>query len=136
MSTGLASLQAALAGEHAAVYAYGVIGGRSGGRDERLAAAAYVRHRARRDRLTAIIHRAGGRPVVAQPAYALPFAVDDRRQLHRLARLVERRCARLYADVVPATQGATRDFAARAISDCATTALAWGGRDQAFPGYG
>jgi hypothetical protein len=136
MSSALPALQAALAGEHAAVYAYGVIGGRSGRGDERLAAAAYARHRARRDRLTAIVYRLGGRPVVAQPGYALPFAVDDRRQLQRLARLVEHRCARLYADVVPATHDATRDFAARAISDCATTALAWGGRDQAFPGYG
>ncbi|NEB22488.1 DUF4439 domain-containing protein, partial [Streptomyces coelicoflavus] len=47
----LDAVQAALAAEHAAVYGYGVVGGRIG--EERLteARAAYDAHRARRDAL-------------------------------------------------------------------------------------
>ncbi|MEV0478013.1 DUF4439 domain-containing protein, partial [Streptomyces prunicolor] len=58
----LTALQAALAAEHAAVYGYGVVGGRirEGRRTE--AKAAYDAHRARRDALVREVRDLGGTP--------------------------------------------------------------------------
>ncbi|NUR64772.1 MAG: DUF4439 domain-containing protein, partial [Streptomyces sp.] len=69
----LKALQAALAAEHAAVYGYGVVGGRI--REERRseARAAYDAHRARRDALAREVRDLGAEPVAASAAYALPF---------------------------------------------------------------
>ncbi|NED21451.1 DUF4439 domain-containing protein, partial [Streptomyces sp. SID9913] len=47
----LRALQAALAAEHAAVYGYGVVGGRIGKERAPQARSAYDAHRARRDTL-------------------------------------------------------------------------------------
>ncbi|CAM5699683.1 hypothetical protein SGLAM104S_04955 [Streptomyces glaucescens] len=73
----LGALQAALAAEHAAVYGYGVVGGRI--REERRAEvrAAYDAHRARRDALAREVRDLGGEPVAAAAGYALPFPVTD-----------------------------------------------------------
>ncbi|MBZ9641095.1 DUF4439 domain-containing protein, partial [Streptomyces sp. PSKA30] len=73
----LRALQAALAAEHAAVYGYGVVGGRidEGRRTE--ARAAYDAHRARRDALVLEVRNLGGEPVAAAGGYALPFPVTD-----------------------------------------------------------
>jgi Domain of unknown function (DUF4439) len=124
-------LQQALAAEHAAVFAYGVIGGVL--RGEARAAAGHDAHRGRRDQLLA---RLGPRAVAAEPAYSLPFAVDDARGARRLARVVEQRCAAVYADVVSRTTGATRALAAEALTECANRRLSWGGEPEAFPGLG
>jgi Domain of unknown function (DUF4439) len=123
------ALQAALAAEHAAVYAYGVVGGVLGGTAQ--ANAAYAAHRGRRDQLTA---RLGADAVAAEPAYELPFAVTRPGQAERLAVQVERRCAEVYADVVSRTTGATRLYAARGLTECAVRSLEWGGDFEAFPG--
>jgi hypothetical protein len=124
------ALQSALAAEHAAVYAYGVVGGVLGAGD-RLAATAYTAHRGRRDQLTSML---GAEAVAAEPAYRLPFDVDGPGRARRLARRVEERCAAVYADVVSRTAGADRLYAARALRDCAVRGLAWGREPEAFPG--
>jgi hypothetical protein len=124
-------LQRALAAEHAAVFAYGVIGGVL--RGEALATAGHDAHRGRRDQL---ISRLGERAVPAEPAYALPFAVEDARRARRLGRVVEQRCAAVYADVVSRTTGATRALAAEALTECAVRRLSWGAEPEAFPGLG
>ncbi|MGY5106639.1 DUF4439 domain-containing protein, partial [Streptomyces sp. 900105245] len=69
----VAALQAALAAEHAAVYGYGVVGGRIGEHGRTEARAAYDAHRARRDALVREVRDLGGEPVAASAAYALPF---------------------------------------------------------------
>ncbi|NED26181.1 DUF4439 domain-containing protein, partial [Streptomyces anulatus] len=77
--------QAALAAEHAAVYGYGVLGGRIEGKRGTEARAAYDGHRARRDALARAVRDLGGRPVASDAAYALPFAVADSPSAVRLA---------------------------------------------------
>ena len=131
---GLRQLQAALAGEHAAGYAYGVIGGRSRGADRRRAEDAYARHRERRNELAALVSLLGVEPVPAEAGYQLPFPVDSRGAARRLAVLVERRCATLYAAVVAATDGPARSFAAQSLAECAVAAVSWGDPGDAFPG--
>ncbi|MCL7426623.1 ferritin-like domain-containing protein [Streptomyces sp. NPDC057806] len=130
----LTALQAALAAEHAAVYGYGVVGGRI--RQERRAEArgAYDAHRARRDALVREVLDLGGEPVAAEPGYALPFAVADSAAATRLAAEVEDRVAGVYSDLVRAATGARRRTAAEALREAAVRAVRWRGESVAFPG--
>jgi hypothetical protein len=124
-----AALRAALAAEHAAVYAFGVVGGVLV--DDPDASAAYAAHRGRRDQLTAML---GTAAVAAEPVYTLPFAVSGPAAAEQLAARVERRCADVYAGVVARTTGRARAYAARALTDCAVRGLSWGAQPEPFPG--
>lgn len=128
------ALQAALAAEHAAVYGYGVVGGRihEGRRTE--ARAAYDAHRARRDALAREVRGLGAEPIAASAAYALPFAVPDSAAAVRLAVELEERVAGVYSDLVRAATGARRREAAGALREAAVRAVRWRGGSVAFPG--
>jgi hypothetical protein len=130
----LKALQAALAAEHAAVYGYGVVGGRvrEGRRTE--ARSAYAAHRARRDALVREVRDLGGTPVAAAAAYALPFPVPDSAAAVRLAAELEDRVAGVYSDLVRATGGERRRAAAGALREAAVRAARWSGESVAFPG--
>ncbi|WP_053753517.1 ferritin-like domain-containing protein [Streptomyces sp. MMG1533] len=130
----LEALQAALAAEHAAVYGYGVVGGRisEGRRTE--AKAAYDAHRARRDALTREVRDQGGTPVAAAAAYALPFPVPDSASAVRLAAELEDRVAGVYSDLVRAAGDERRGTAAEALREAAVRAVRWRGESVAFPG--
>jgi hypothetical protein len=129
------ALQAALAGEHAAVYAYGVVGGRLQGLpDQRAAAAGYDTHRQRRTTLTLLVQQGGQTPVAAAPAYELGGPVTTPAQARVLAATVEQRAAATYADVVAATAGATRSAAAGWLADSAVRQATWSSAVEAFPG--
>jgi hypothetical protein len=130
----LKAVQAVLAAEHAAVYGYGVVGGRirEGRRTE--ARAAYDAHRARRDALSRAVRDLGGEPVAAAAAYALPFPVPDSAAAVRLAAELEDRVAGVYSDLVRATERGTRRTAAEALREAAVRAARWRGESVAFPG--
>lgn len=130
----LTALQAALAAEHAAVYGYGVVGGRirEGRRQE--AKAAYDAHRARRDALAREVRDLGGTPVAASAAYALPFAVPDSAAAVQLAAELEDRVAGVYSDLVRAATGGVRGTAAEALREAAVRAVRWRGGSVPFPG--
>ena len=129
------ALQAALAGEHAAVYAYGVVGARlQGRRDEAAAVAAYNAHRQRRATLTRLVADAGAQPTPAAVAYELGGPVGTAAAARQLAAQVETRVAATYADVVAATTGTVRQAGAGWLADAAVRAVTWSGRPAAFPG--
>lgn len=134
------ALQKALAGEHAAVYLYGVIGGRVSGSTQAALAQrvgeAYLAHRTRRDQLTAMVRAAGATPVAADVSYELPNPAVTPAQLEEAARLVEVRCAAVYADMVGSTWGANRLWALDNLEDAAVRVLGFGGKAEAFPGIG
>lgn len=130
----LAAAQAALAAEHAAVYGYGVLGGRFAGRRRTEATAAYNAHRARRDALARTVRDLGGTPVAAAAAYTLPFAVRDPAGAERLAAVLEDRVAGVYSDLVRAAGGPLRQDAAGALREAAVRAVRWRGSGVAFPG--
>ncbi|MGW0333372.1 ferritin-like domain-containing protein [Streptomyces sp. NPDC003011] len=130
----LKALQAALAAEHAAVYGYGVVGGRIHEDRRTEARAAYDAHRARRDALAREVRDQGARPVAAAAAYALPFPVPDSASAVRLAAELEDRVAGVYSDLVRAAAGKRRDTAAGALRDAAVRAVRWRGESVAFPG--
>ncbi|MEU0369446.1 DUF4439 domain-containing protein [Streptomyces sp. NPDC006283] len=130
----LDALQAALAAEHAAVYGYGVVGGRVGDDRENEAAAAHAAHRARRDSLVRTVRDLGGEPSAAAAAYALPFSVPDAAAAIRLAAVLEDRVAGVYSDLVRAVDGPLRLEAAGALREAAVRAVRWRGSGVAFPG--
>lgn len=130
----LTAAQAALAAEHAAVYGYGVLGGRLDGKRRSEANAAHDGHRARRDALARTVRDLGGTPVAADAAYALPFAVADSPSAVRLAARLEDRVAGVYADLVRACEGPLRREAAVALREAAVRSARWRGGNVAFPG--
>lgn len=129
------ALQAALAGEHAAVYVLGVLGARSrgAGLTARLRSV-YDAHVAAREALTARIRAQGEAPVGPAAAYAVPtgLATDD--DLRAAALEVERRCAALYLDQVAAATGEDRRLLAASLTACALRELGLGGDPQDLPG--
>ncbi|MER6344216.1 ferritin-like domain-containing protein [Streptomyces sp. NPDC001595] len=130
----LTALQAALAAEHAAVYGYGVVGGRILAKRRVEARAAYDAHRARRDALVREVRELGGEPVAAAAGYALPFPVTDADSAVRLAAELEERLAGVYSDLVRAAEGERRGTAAAALREAAVRAVRWRGGSVAFPG--
>lgn len=136
--TPLESLQAALAGEHAAVHVYGVLGGRvsvsSAPTTAAAIASAYAVHRARRDQLRTMVQQLGGEPVAAEVSYELSGPADTTAQIVREARGLEERCAEVYAQAVGATVRAQRQWAIDALGDAAVRSLTFGAEPQAFPG--
>ncbi|GHH52354.1 ferritin-like domain-containing protein [Streptomyces candidus] len=130
----LDAVQAALAAEHAALYGYGVVGGRLGAERRAEAREAHDAHRSRRDALVRSVRDLGGTPVVAEAAYALPFPVPDAATAAQLAAVLEDRIAGVYSDLVRAAQGPLRREAAGALREAAVRAVRWRGSSVAFPG--
>jgi hypothetical protein len=131
----LEALQSALAAELAAIFGYGVVGGRLGGSGLALAQAGYDAHRRRRTTLEALIAGTGATPTPPAPAYQVPAHLDSDRQIERFAATLEHRCAEVYAVVVSAADlPALRKEAAGWLRDAAVRAVVWGGRPEAWPG--
>ncbi len=129
------ALQAALAGEHAAVYGYGVVGGRLEGTAQAARArSGFDTHRVRRTTLRGLVSAAGGEPVVAQPAYDLGGPVVTTAQAAGLAARIELAVAAAFADLVAASQGTERTVPAAWLTDAAVRAAGWSGSPAAFPG--
>ena len=134
MST-LDALQAALAGEHACIYGYGLVGAHiSAGAADR-ARDGYETHRARREELARQIRLRHGEPVAALPAYVVPIEVDDDPSARQLAGLLEQRLAVLYADLIEVTSvPALRELALSSLIETSSLAARWTGDTLALPG--
>ncbi|MER5775982.1 ferritin-like domain-containing protein [Streptomyces sp. NPDC002039] len=130
----LEAAQSALAAEHAAAYAYGVIGARIAAARAPEAREAYGQHLARRDSLARTVRDLGGSPRPSEAAYALPFELRTPADAERLAGDVEDRVAGAYSDLVRAADGSLRREAADALSAAAVRAARWRGVGVAFPG--
>ena len=115
-----------LSREHAAVWAYGVVGAQLSGAPLELAREGDRLHRQRRDALKARILTAGGDPAPPLPAYTLPFPVTDTASAARLAAAVEDDLAGAYADGVAKTSsGDIRRGAVSALRESAIRAARW-----------
>jgi hypothetical protein len=129
------ALQAALAGEHAALYGVGVAGGKLSGARFARATASFEEHRKRRDQLAGLLVDAGETPVAAEPAYDLPQPVTNAATATALVLLIERRLSVVYADLVESAEKDTvRTMAVQALIATSSAQLSWGGTPQAFPG--
>ncbi len=136
--TPVEALQRTLAGEHAAVYVYGVLGARvSDSQQPELASrlsSAYATHRGRRDQLVRRVRAARADPVAAHTSYVVPTPASTPVELTTAARVVEERCAAVYADAVGSTSRADRQWAIEALLDASVRLLSFDGQPQRFPG--
>lgn len=131
------ALQTALAAEHAAVFVYGALGGRTSRSSTPALAAdltrAYDAHRSSRAQLTRSILDLDAEPVAAEPAYELP-GLETPDQVARAALDVERACARSYVFVVANTVGDLRRIAIGALNEAAVRELSFRGAPEMLPG--
>ncbi|MET8138972.1 ferritin-like domain-containing protein [Sphaerisporangium sp. NPDC005288] len=135
MTDALSELNKVLAAEHAAVYAYGVVGAHSSGDQRTTATAGFNAHRARRDQIRGLIAARGGTPSEAGPAYELPFPVTAPREAARLAALVEDRVTAAYLELVAVGDLSLRRLAAQAMQECAVRGYGWQPVIAALPGH-
>jgi hypothetical protein len=127
-------LDTALAAEHAAVYAYGIIGARTTGNLRVIATAAFNAHRARRDRLRTLIISGGGTPAEPTATYDLPVIPSTAAQAVELAVLVEEGVTTAYLELTASTDAAVRQMSALAMQECATRSYGLRPEIAAFPG--
>ena len=130
----IAALQAALAGEHAGVWASGRAAGELTGRERTAALRGLDAHRVARELLRQQLVSLDATPTEAAPAYVEPFPVDDAAGGRRLLAHVDTALTATYADVAAAQPPAGRRASARAAVASAVQALAWGAEPEAFPG--
>lgn len=131
----LDKLRKALSAEHAAVFAYGVLGARTSGALRRRLTQAFDDHRDRRDELRRLITARGGQPAEPQPSYALPSVPSGASAASRLAAHVETGLTASYLELVSAADAALRRYAAVAVQEAATRSASFRpGITTAFPG--
>jgi hypothetical protein len=116
------TLADALAGEHAAIYGYGVLGAHLTGPALDLARQTEAAHRTRRDWLVTRLASASPAAPAADPAYALPFPVSDPASALRLAVGIEERTGDVWRAALADTGGGDRKQALDALTDCALRA--------------
>ena len=137
MST-IESLQATLAAEHAAIFAYGDASAHTSQSAEpelyATISTLYRTHRARRDQLRLLIADRGTAPVAASATYDLPRALTTATAVRRQALRIEQRSAEVYAALVANTAGPDRDWAIAALSEAAQARILLGGAPETFPG--
>lgn len=128
------ALQSALAGQYAAIYAYG----RAGGRLVDDQARALVRsdeHRVARDQLRAWLVADGQQPQPPAPAYQLPGPVRTPEQARTLLATVELRLIPVLTELVgdQFDLPGRRRWAIRQVRRAALSGQSWGAAGQAFP---
>ncbi|NAZ77613.1 DUF4439 domain-containing protein [Kineococcus sp. T13] len=124
-------MQRALAGEHAAVHAFGLVAGRTAPERRAEAAADLDAHRVARDDLVDLLLARGAAPVEAAAGYDVEAPTPQ--AAAALAAAVEERLAGAHADVVAAS-APDRAAAAAALLRAARAARRWGSPVSAFPG--
>ncbi|GAA2867040.1 ferritin-like domain-containing protein [Nonomuraea rubra] len=110
-------LRKALAAEHAALFAYGLLAARTSGTVRRRMSEAFESHRAHRDQLRALITARGGRPAEPDASYALPFFPSNATLAVKLAVQLENGVAAAYLELVSARDAKLREHAARAMQE-------------------
>jgi hypothetical protein len=132
------AMQETLADEHAALYLYGVLGAHTSASHfpELYAAvdAAYVAHRARRDRLTALLRAAGQVPVASEPGYRIPSPLRTDRQVADEGLRLERGAAARYLWLIENSTDDVRAFGVAALRNTAVRELSFRGSPEIFPG--
>jgi uncharacterized protein DUF4439 len=138
--TDVEALQTTLAAEHAAVWVYGLLGGRTSAAATpelyRSVFAAYAGHRSRRDQLVRILTERGEAPVAAEPAYEVSGPVNGPQRVAAVALETEEACAATYAWLVANTVAEERRWAIGALNEAAVRELAFRGTPEMFPGAG
>lgn len=129
----------ALRAEYIAVYAYGVIAAHASPERRQLTAEHTAAHRARRDATLETLRAAGVQAPTPEPAYTVPFPVDNPVDAARLAEIVEADAAVAWRAVVEqSSTEQNRRMGVDALAESAVRLAAWqnilGTPSAALPG--
>lgn len=133
MSAETDALQAAVVGELAAVYGYGQAAGALRRAELDRARRELDAHRARRDRLAALLRDQDVEPSAGPVAFDVGTTNTATEARAALAG-IENRLTGVYADLVAASTGAARALAVTAMQESAVRAVRWGDPLPDFPG--
>lgn len=125
------ALQAAILGEEAALYAYGVAGPWLDSTDRDLALGGLAAHRAR---VLALRTEAADADETGAPGGFVTGPVDSPATARALLADVEARLCATYADLAAAVTGGERRNAVLSACECSVRSIAWGAPTSAFPG--
>jgi hypothetical protein len=131
MATPDAELQATIAGEQAAVYAYGVAGPWLDAADRDRALGGLAAHRSR---VLALRETADDAAESGAPGGFVTGPVDSPATARALLADVEARLAATYADLAAVVAGGERRNAVLAACECSVRSIGWGAPTAAFPG--
>lgn len=127
------ALGAAIAGEQAATYAYGVAAPWLRAADRDIAVGGLAAHRAR---VLLLREQANDSAESGAPGGFVTGPVDSSTSARALLAGVEARLAAVYADLAAETTGADRRDAVLAACECSARSISWGAPTSAFPGRG
>ncbi|MEO6955309.1 MAG: ferritin-like domain-containing protein [Antricoccus sp.] len=126
MTSQLEAMQAALAAEHAAIWAYGVIGTYAAATRRPAVSAAEQTHRVRRDQLETLIVAGSAIPNPGLAAYQLPSPVTDPTSAIVVAGQIEEGLTAVWRFALGnCDTSTTRVFALNALIDSSVQSLAW-----------
>jgi hypothetical protein len=135
-TTGLNGLNQELAGEHAAVYAFALLAGRSKGPVHEHALESYATHVRLRDALERTLLDAGADPPVASSAYDVGPVPSTPVAIVALAASAETSLTSLAAQSVGTVEGEARTAAASRLVEAARRSAGWTRTPTALPGPG
>jgi len=119
-------LQAALRGEHSAIWGYGVVGAAVSPEARQSVRDVDAAHRAGRDELADMIRLQGADPDPAEASYELPFPVADAAGGLRLAAFLEAGVAQGYAYALSQSDTQlAKTFSLAALIDAALRQTYW-----------
>lgn len=120
------ALQVALAGEHAALWGYGLVGASSISSRVDEVKSVEQEHRVRRDGIEQLLIDGSATPVASAPSYTLPKPIVDPVSALSVAALIEDGVASAWRFVLGATDDLeVRSLALQALVDAAKQALRW-----------
>lgn len=134
------ALQAALAAEHAALWAYGLVAAYDADAASRVSDMV-DQHQRSRDTAANLVANQGAAPVSPHAAYTSAEPVDDAASAHRLAITIESDCSAAWRVVIGCTDDPTlRGSALAALTESAMRLVSWRRMSdaaqltEAFPG--
>jgi hypothetical protein len=125
------ALLAAILGEEAALYAYGVAAPHLDDADRDRALGGLAAHRAR---VLVLRGRANDAEESGAPGGFITGSVDSPESARALLADVEARLAAAYADLAAEVTSGDRRNAVLSACECSVRSVAWGGPTAAFPG--
>lgn len=123
---GPAALFDAVAAEHAAIYGYGMVSAHVMPEDNDLVSTSVAQHRDRREAAVALMNEQSVKVPLPAAGYQLPMVVNNAANAAKLAIRLESDCAVAWRAVLEQTDSEqNREFAVKALTQCAVLAARW-----------
>jgi hypothetical protein len=131
---GPAALFDALVAEHAAIYGYGLVSAHVMPDENDLVSESLAQHRERREAALALMNEQSVKAPLPAPGYQLPVVVNNANTAAKLAVRMESDCAVAWRAVLEQTDSEKdREFAVKALTQCAVLAARWRSALGAWP---